>query len=130
MAHKFKSRYPLLLPRQDDMTPRWLKTLEHVKQYPNLFLVRDLGGGFSQIHRKHDKALDTKVHKMLEAMHVSVGAAHILDVDPIQTVSPTLLSLWTGRGYKVCAMGIITLDFGDDAKYYQYPFVEVADGAS
>lgn len=127
MSNKeYRSRYPLLLPRPDDMTPRWQKIVSRIKARPDIFTIKDIGDGFSMAYYNPSAELDNKITKMLQAMNVPpANVVDILDIDPIQTVPPALHSTWTGRGHKVCEIGIITLKFRSSNKVYQYPFIEV-----
>ncbi len=125
---KFKSRYPLLLPRVDDMTPKWEKVVEQVTSRPDLFEIKDIGDGFRMVYRKLDSKLNKLVAQMLTAMDVPPGGvSEILEIDPIQEVPPTLRNLWEGRGKKVQTYGVITLLYFGNTKPYQFPFIEVAE---
>ncbi len=123
---KFKSRYPILLPRVNDMTPKWQAVVEQVTSRPDLFEIKDIGDGFRMVYRKLDSKLNKQVAAMLTAMEVPPGGvSEILEIDPIQQVSPTLHNLWEGRGKKVLEYGVITLQFHANPKIYQYLFIEV-----
>lgn len=108
------------------MTPRWQKIVSRIKARPDIFTIKDIGDGFSMAYYNPSAELDNKITKMLQAMNVPpANVVDILDIDPIQTVPPALHSTWTGRGHKVCEIGIITLKFRSSNKVYQYPFIEV-----
>ncbi len=125
MKPTYRSRYPLILPQAQDMTPRWQRIVEMVASHPEDFKVV-VKNGFRIVHRIPNPKLNEQVKAMLTAMGVKPGGIKdILDIDPIESIPPALYSMWTGRGLKVAKCGLITLQFYGTDKIYQYPFVEV-----
>lgn len=125
MTPKYQSRYPLLLPKPEDMTPRWQRISDMVDAHPETFAVKEVNG-FRMVTRIPNPKLDEQVKSMLTKMGVNPGGIReILDIDPIATISPTLRSMWSGRGQEVAEHGLITLQYFGTDKVYQYPFIVV-----
>ena len=123
---EYRSRYPLLLPRTDDMTPRWQRIAQLAEAQPDTFEIIDIPNGFRKILRRNNPSLTKHVELMLGSMIKTGKTFTILDIDPIQSISPMLRSTWLGRGYEVADVGIIVIQFPGSDKAYQYPFLQVA----
>jgi len=125
MKPQYRSRYPLILPLPEEMTPRWQRIADMIAAHPDDFTVV-MKNGFRIVSRKPNPKLDEQVKAMLTAMGVKAGGIKaILDIDPIESISPALHSLWSGRGLKVAKCGLITLQFYGTDKVYQYPFLDL-----
>lgn len=106
------------------MTPRWRRITEMVEARPDIFEIQEMSNGFRTVIRKENPELVNQVCKTLRIM-LPGKAFNILDIDPIQSISPMLRSLWAGRGFEVADVGVIVVQFPGSDKIYQYPFIKI-----
>ncbi len=107
------------------MTPRWARIVQLVESRLDDFEITLVNGGFRLVKQRTSL---TKTRKAIEMLHVmgvqSITLLQVAEIDPIQTISPSLRMLWAGRGYRVAEMGVITVE-PSPRRYVQYPFVEI-----